>query len=195
MNWSELRQAYRVFLENPSQGILHIIAAGQQSHWQRWVTARLAQQATPLAHTMIDINLDYLSQLPEDSLGGAYAKHLLSQGFDPAAFVTSNQYDWVEQRLALSHDVHHVMTGFNSTPVGEFGLAAFVLLQYRDLLNVFVLSHLPWFMVGHIMLAPQAIASVIRGIRQGLVCKPIFAYPFEANWHKPLIEVRQELGL
>ncbi len=196
VNWFELRQAYRVFLQNPSQGILHILAAGRASNWQRWVEARLAHQAAQLSHTTLSINVDQLLQLSADTLGGAYARHITRQGFDPEAFVTEADQDhWLNQRLGLSHDVHHVITGFDGSPLGEFGLAAFVLVQYRDLLNMFVLSHLPWFMLGHPSLVPKAIASIVKGLRQGFICRPIIAYPFEENWHKPLLQVRQELGL
>jgi Coenzyme Q (ubiquinone) biosynthesis protein Coq4 len=196
INWFELRQAYRVFLSDPSQGILHILVAGRSSNWQRWVEVRLAHQAADLAQTALSINVAELLQLPENTLGGAYARHITSQGFDPEAFIArEDQAHWLNQRLGLSHDVHHVITGFDGSPLGEFGLAAFVLVQYRDLLNVFVLSHLPWFMLGNPSLVPKAISSLIKGLRHGFVCRPIIAYPFEANWHKPLLQVRQELGL
>ncbi|OLP19531.1 hypothetical protein BST81_04475 [Leptolyngbya sp. 'hensonii'] len=194
MNWSEVGQAYRVFLNHPSQGILHILAAGQHSNWTRWVAGRLARQAKPLANQMIQLNLAELAQLPPHTLGYAYACHILDQGFDPEAFSEEND-TWLGRRMALSHDVHHVITGFDSSPIGEFGLAAFVLIQYRDLLNVFVLSHLPWYMMGHPGQVLKTLATVLRGFRLGFRVRPLIAYPFEANWHKPLNNVRQELGI
>jgi hypothetical protein len=45
LNWQELRQAYRVFMTNPAQGILHILTAGRYSRWNAWMMARLRQQA------------------------------------------------------------------------------------------------------------------------------------------------------
>jgi len=195
MNWTELWRAYGVFLNNPSQGILHILAAGENSNWVMWVNARLRKQARRLETAVITIDIPQLLKLPADTLGGAYARHLTEQGFDPEAFVRSTQQDWLDYRLAVSHDVHHVITGFNGSPVGEFGLAAFVLLQYRDLLNSFVLSFVPWYMMGHILQVPQVIAAVLRGLRMGMQCRAIVAYPFESHWHKSLIDVRRDLGL
>lgn len=196
MNWSEFRKAYSTFIGNPAQGVLHILAAGRNTNWTKWVHIRLARQAAHLKQVKLTINLEQLSQLPEDTLGGAYAKHIISQGFDPEVFVKPNpNEDWLGCRLGLSHDVHHVILGFDGTPVGEFGLAAFVLLQYRDLLNVFVLSFVPLFMLGNPKIAVKILAAIIKGLRMGLACKPIVAYPFEANWHQPLHQVRQELGL
>jgi hypothetical protein len=40
MNWRELWRAYCVFMPDPAQGILHILAAGRYSRWNRWVLAR-----------------------------------------------------------------------------------------------------------------------------------------------------------
>lgn len=195
INWTELRKAYQVFINHPSQGILHILAADRGSKWRQWMLSRLERQAAPLRNSVLRIDLNALSQLPKDTLGGAYAHHILSQGFDPEAFVSQTETHWLEQRLSLSHDVHHVITGFDGTPVGEFGLAAFVLVQYRDLLNVFVLSHLPWFLIGHPWLLLKTLRLVVKGFRMGLRCPAIVAYPFEQNWHKPLVQVRQELGI
>lgn len=195
INWSELRKAYNVFIANPSQGILHILAAERHSNWQKWAINRLASQAAHLQYVDLKINVNDLLRLPADTLGGAYARHIISQGFDPEAFITSDRTHWVDRRAALSHDVYHIIAGFDGSPVGEFGLAAFALMQYRDLLNVFVLSHLPWFLIGNIKLAPQAIAAVSKGFVRGIRCKPVFAYPFEQNWQKPLVEVRQDLGI
>jgi ubiquinone biosynthesis protein Coq4 len=195
IDWEELRKAYSVFLSNPSQGILHILAASRHSDWQKKVMRRLANQAPHLQYVDLKINVADLLRLPEDTLGGAYARHIVTQDFDPEAFVTSEHSHWVDYRAVLSHDIYHIIAGFDGSPVGEFGLAAFVLMQYRDLLNVFVLSHFPWFLIGNIKLAPEAIASVRKGFSRGIRCKPVFAYQFEQNWQKPIWQVRQELGI
>jgi ubiquinone biosynthesis protein Coq4 len=129
-------------------------------------------------------------------LGGAYSRHITEQGFDPEAFIRSVDHQaWLQNRLALSHDVYHVITGFDGSPVGEFGLAAFTLVQYRDLLNTFVLSFVPWSMLGFPRQAGKMLAAIGQGFRMGWRCRPIVAYPFEDNWHKPLWLVRQELGI
>ena len=46
INWSELWQAYRVFMPNPAQGILHILEAGRYSRWQRVVITRILTSCT-----------------------------------------------------------------------------------------------------------------------------------------------------
>jgi Coenzyme Q (ubiquinone) biosynthesis protein Coq4 len=195
IDWREFGLAYRVFIANPGQGILHILAAAQNSTWQKWVIRRLSRQAAALYMSDLSIDMPALLQLPADTLGGAYARHMTQQGFDPEAFVRSNHDDRLTHRLALSHDIYHVITGFDGSPVGEFGVAAFTLVQYRDLLNVFVLSFVPWSMLGFPLQAGRMLMAIGQGFRLGCRCRPIVAYPFEANWPKPLREVRHELGI
>jgi ubiquinone biosynthesis protein Coq4 len=196
LNGSEFSQAYRCFFNDPAAGIHHIIAAGRGSRWENWVNARLARQAIALQETNLTINLADLLQLPENTLGGAYARHMIRQGFDPQEFVTDDlQETWVNRRAAIAHDVHHLITGFDATPVGEYGLAAFSLVQYWNLLNVFVLSFLPLSVLSDLKTAPRLLAATLKGFWMGLICRPIFAYPFEANWSKSLVEVRQELRI
>ncbi|HEY9609329.1 Coq4 family protein [Allocoleopsis sp.] len=198
INGSEFRSAYAAFLKHePVSAINHIIAAGRGSHWQHWVDERRARQAAHLANTPVSINIPELLELPEFTLGGAYARHIVNQGFDPEAFMSSSDSpeNWVEQRMALSHDVYHIITGFDGSPMGEFGLAGFCFVQFWDLLNAFVLSFLPLQIASNFKQAPQLFGSLIKGFIMGMKSKPIFAYQFEANWNKPVSEVRQELGI
>ncbi len=195
IDWSEVRSAYAVFIENPALGVFHIIAAARHSRWQRWVEKRLSRQAATLANASIAIDLGALQQLPVETLGGAYARHLTQQGFDPEAFVTPEDRDWVQQRLALSHDVYHVITGFDGTPTGEFGLAAFCLVQQHNLLNVFVLSFVPWTCLGFPKKTLGILKAVFQGLVMGLRCRAIFAYPFEDNWSRSLSQVRRDLKI
>jgi ubiquinone biosynthesis protein Coq4 len=203
INWREVGKAYQVFMRNPAQGILHILAAGRHSYWQKLVIARLRRQAKFIADKEVSIafgasgaiDLNILGQLPANTLGGAYARHMFAQGFTADSFIDNDQDTVFDKRLGIAHDVQHIITGFDSSPIGEFGLAAFMLVQYRDLLNVFVLSWVPWSMVGNIRWIPKLTAALWRGFIGGWRSQPLAAYPFEDNWHKSLLEVRQELQI
>ncbi len=195
INWAELRAAYRVFLSDPAAGILHILAAGQPSQWQRWVERRLERQAAHLAYRTISVDLDALVQLPPDTLGGSYARHMIRYGFDPEVFRTDEaNSEWLRQRTAISHDIYHIYTGFDASPIGEFGVAAYTLVQYRDLLNVFVLSFVPLSLTNPLWTVPL-LRAMVRGFRMGMRGRAAIAYPPELNWEKPLTIVRQDLGL
>ena len=195
IDWGRVRQAYGTFVQDPAVGVGHIIEAARNSRWQAWVEARLAKQAPELATRSIEIDLAALSLLPIDTLGGAYAWHLEANRLDPEKFVTPRDRHWVQLRMAYGHDIGHVITGFDSTPVGEFGLAAFCLQQQWDLLNIFVLSFAPWTCVGYPHWTGKLWASIWQGFRMAQRSKLLFAYPFEENWEKPLAQVRRELGI
>ncbi len=195
LNWQELRKAYQVFMTNPAQGILHILAAGRYSRWNAWMMARLRRQAQSIVDREVHIDLAALFQLPPDTLGGAYARHMYAQGFTTDAFADKEKDTIFERRLGIAHDVQHIITGFDSSPIGEYGLAAFMLVQYGDLLNVFVLSWVPWSAIGNFRSIPKLFKSLSRGFAGGWRSSPLVAYPFEDNWHKSIVEVRQELKI
>jgi ubiquinone biosynthesis protein Coq4 len=195
INWRELRKAYQVFMTNPAQGILYILAAGRYSRWNAWMMTRLRRQAKSIVDREVHIDLDALSKLPPDTLGGAYARHMYAQGFRIDAFADNEKDTIFERRLGISHDVQHIITGFDSSPIGEYGLAAFMLVQYGDLLNVFVLSWVPWSAIGNFRSIPKLFKSLWRGFVGGWYSCPLVAYPFEDNWHKSIVEVRQELKI
>jgi ubiquinone biosynthesis protein Coq4 len=195
LNWAELGAAYRTFLSAPAVGIRHILAAGRRTPWQRRVEQRLGRQAAHLAGRTIAVDLAALGQLPPDTLGGAYARHMVALGFDPETFITDETpAEWLRQRMAISHDVYHIFTGFDASPIGEFGVAAYTLVQYRDLLNVFVLSFVPLSLTNPLWTLPL-LRAIGRGFAMGMRGRTAIAYPVELNWDKPLAIVRRELGL
>jgi ubiquinone biosynthesis protein Coq4 len=193
VNWREVRLAYQTFLGSASVGIRHILQAQRHSNWQRWVNRRLAKQAAHLAGRTIAIDLAQLAQLPAETLGGAYARHMIRLGLDPNAFLFPDD-DWLEQRNAIGHDIFHIIAGYDASPIGEFAVAAFTLVQYRDMLNVFVLSFVPISLTNPLWTIPL-LRAIVRGFRMGQTSQPVVAYPVEDNWDKPLSLVRQELGL
>jgi ubiquinone biosynthesis protein Coq4 len=195
INWREVGKAYQTFLADPSRSINHIINASQHSRWEKRVMRRLSRQAAAIRDLEVKIDLDELIKLPPDTLGGAYARHMELQGFTPDTFVEPDRDGVFDRRLAVAHDVHHIIAGFDSSPIGEFGLAAFMLVQYRDLLNVFVLSWVPWFAIGYWRSLPQLVAALYRGFMTGWSSKPIVSYPFELHWQTPIQIVRRELGI
>jgi ubiquinone biosynthesis protein Coq4 len=193
VNWKEVRLAYGTFLGDASVGIRHILRAERHSVWQKMVMRRLSRQAAHLAGRRIAIDLPVLVQLPPETLGGAYARHMISLGLDPAAFLTPED-DWLEQRTAIGHDIFHVIAGYDASPVGEFGVAAFTLVQYWDLLNVFVLSFVPLSLTNPLWTVRLG-KALLRGFQMGWVSQPVVAYAVEDNWDKPLQQVRRELGI
>jgi ubiquinone biosynthesis protein Coq4 len=127
-----------------------------------------------------------LSQLPAGSLGERYARLITSLGYDPEFFrprPTDSEAQWLTQRIATTHDIHHVVCGFGTEPQGESGVLAVTsagqLASFRLQIERFevisrAVSH------GH-AIARQA--SCLAAAR------------WEEGWEKPVSQWRSELGI
>uniref|UniRef100_A0A0C1RKL5 Ubiquinone biosynthesis protein n=1 Tax=Tolypothrix bouteillei VB521301 TaxID=1479485 RepID=A0A0C1RKL5_9CYAN len=144
-------------------------------------------------------DMDALLQLPQDSLGYCYATHMKRLNFDPNFFPhveVTDDSSCLELRIKQTHDIWHILTGFGTDEVGEFGLQGFTLAQ----------THLPVSVaiatagVFHTLLKyPARLNEVLgviqRGYAMGVKAKPFLAQKWEEHWEKPLAEWQSELGV
>ena len=73
-----------------------------------------------------------LEKLPEGTLGHAYAGMIRRLNYDADFFRprdTSTEALWLTQRIASTHDLHHVVAGFNTEAAGESGVLAITATQ------------------------------------------------------------------
>ncbi len=80
----------------------------------------------------LEPDIERLRQLPPGSLGNRYAELILSLGYDPEFFRprdTSDPGRWLTQRIANTHDLHHVISGFGTAPEGENGVLTITATQ------------------------------------------------------------------
>ncbi len=144
-------------------------------------------------------DLQALSQLPDDTLGHAYAGMIRRMNYDPEFFRprdTSSEALWLTQRIATTHDIHHVIAGFNTEPAGESGVLAITATQIGFPAYV-LLNLLASF--KSIRFQPAELEAISCGIahgnRIGLEAAPLVVQKWEEGWDKPLNEWRQELGV
>ena len=144
-------------------------------------------------------DLAALEALPEGSLGRAYAGMIRKLNYDPDFFRprdTSSEALWLTQRIATTHDLHHVIGGFNTQSAGESGVLAITATQIGFPAYVLI-NTLASFRAFRF--APTDLASVSRSIafgnRIGLEAKPLVLQRWEEAWDKPLRQWRQELGI
>ena len=117
-------------------------------------------------------DVDQLEQLPQGSLGHAYAGMIRKLNYDPDFFRprdTSTDALWLTQRIAT-----------------QIGFPAYVLL---NLLASF----------KAVRLKPKELEAISHGIahgnRIGLQATPLVTQKWEEGWDKPLDQWRQELGV
>ncbi len=197
----KIRQLLSAFQEaaqdNPNLGDLAILkadAVGARANPQ--VMAQL--QSVAGYHPPID--LDNLLALPKDSFGYAYAHHMRHNALQP--FTVSAEREALAQqnvfalRYAVTHDIFHVLLGFDTSYAGEMGVLAFAVAQ-----DYSRFQHLGLWIASLLypMLAPQQTRQIAEnrrlGHQLGKRAKFLLGYRFEELWERSLQDVRQELNL
>ena len=152
---------------------------------ERWI---------PPAH-----DLAQLAEMPEGSLGQVYAAAMARLGYDPnlhAGMEPTSDAVYVELRLSQTHDLWHVVTGFDTTVVGEIGLQAFHLTQFPyPLAAALTAQSLLSTTVFEPDQLPPLVEAIRVGLQMGLEARPLFAQRWEEGWERPLQQWREELQL
>src|SRR5205814_3777380 len=135
-------------------------------------------------HRTIDtrsVDLDALAQLPEGTLGRAYADFLRSRGLSPDVFeappeLRDPRAAYVVQRLRQTHDLWHVVTGYATEPSSEVALQAFTFAQVR------APSSLLLAIAGTLRgtrMKPTLARDVLAGFRTGRRAERLATFPWE----------------
>jgi ubiquinone biosynthesis protein COQ4 len=144
-------------------------------------------------------DLKALLTLPPDSLGYIYAAQMKKTGFDPnlhAGMTAKSDAEYVEMRLSQTHDLWHVITGFDTSVVGEIGLQAFHLPQFPyPLATMLVAISLIATTLKEPEILPQLLEAIAQGLQMGKTAKSLFAQKWEEGWEKPLTQWRAELNI
>lgn len=156
--------------------------------------ALIQDRYIPPAH-----DLDTLLTLPPDSLGYIYAAQMKKMGFDPnlhAGMTAKSDAEYVELRLSQTHDLWHIVTGFDASETDEIGLQAFHLSQFPyPLATMLVANSLIFATLKAPEMLPQLLEAIARGFQMGKTAKPLFAQKWEEGWEKPLTQWQAELNI
>jgi ubiquinone biosynthesis protein COQ4 len=145
------------------------------------------------------LDLEALRALPETTLGGAYVRFLDRSGISPEsipAYAAATDLDYVIAHLYETHDLWHVVTGFEADPAGELGVQAFLLAQFRAFLPLFVISAV---LINTALYAYEDKARRLDAIARGWMLGRSASRLAGTDWRpllaRPLADVRRELGL
>ncbi|HEY9878262.1 MAG TPA: Coq4 family protein [Leptolyngbyaceae cyanobacterium] len=166
--------------------------------------AKVDRKVAPLLESVVGyypaIDLDTLIQLPVGTFGYEYAKHMRENQLIP--FNVSPELDDVAQRnvfalrYAVTHDIFHVLLGFDTSYAGEIGVLAFAAEQGYSSMLQFSLQIAKWW---YPVIAPNQRDAIRRNTHNGqaLAQKAQFllGYRFEEHWREPIEQVRSHLGL
>ena len=143
------------------------------------------------------VDLSALLELPQHTLGYAYSAFLTSRGLTPEVFVPPREVHderlrYIAQRLRQTHDLWHVVTGYDTDVQGEIELQAFTYGQLRTPFAFFVAlgGVLKARNGGRLSLARR----VLRAYRRGRAAKPFSYRAWERRFESPIADVRRELA-
>ena len=146
------------------------------------------------------IDLAQLAQLPQRTFGYEYAKFMQQNklqtiNISPELSEIANNNVFAV-RYAITHDIFHVLLGFNTTYAGEIGVLAFAVEQKYSNSQAVSL----WLaQLLYPILAPQQIKAIFANKRRGkaMAKKAVFLlnYRFENCWSESLAVVREKLGI
>ena len=144
-------------------------------------------------------DIEQLSQLPAGSLGERYARLITSLGYDPEFFrprPTTSEAQWLTQRIATTHDIHHVVCGFGTEVAGESGVLAVTATQIGFPAYVLLTSAGQLASFRFQIERFEAISRAMsHGHAIGRQASCLAAARWEEGWDKPVNQWRSELGI
>ena len=142
---------------------------------------------------------DDLARMAPGSLGHEYAKLIRDFNYDPEFFrprPVDIADQWLLRRIASTHDIHHVVSGFGTNREGESGVLAitasqvgfppYVSLNQAAQLSIYRLQ-LPRY--------PGVSRAISHGHTIGFTAAPFCTARWEEGWDWPVQEWRQRLGV
>ena len=140
-----------------------------------------------------------LQTLPAGTLGREYARLILQLGYDPEFFrprPIESDGQWLTQRIATTHDIHQLISGFGTERAGETGVLAITAAQIGFPAYVLLTSA---SQLANFRLKLEEFEGISRAAAHGSAmarqaqCLAIARW--EEGWEKPIQQWRQELGL
>jgi ubiquinone biosynthesis protein Coq4 len=145
-------------------------------------------------------DLATLRALPEGSLGREYARFLDANGITPLVVSDAVRARFHDQpfalRYAMTHDLHHVLAGFDTTLAGEAGVLAFNVGQGAAPVGR---SMLPIVRALYSLASPRQARAIGRNVRVGFEAGRradlVMAAPIESYFEQPIDDVRRRLRI
>jgi ubiquinone biosynthesis protein COQ4 len=145
-------------------------------------------------------DLPALRALPAGSLGREYARFLDANGIAPLVVSAAVRERFARDPYALrytaTHDIHHVLAGFDTGFAGEAGVLAFNVGQGSAPVGPAMLWLVRLLFVLASPTQARAVANNVRvGLAMGRAAQLVIASPLESWFDEPLADVRARLGI
>lgn len=146
-------------------------------------------------------DLHELLQLPENSLGHVYARHMQQYKLEvvfypPLEDTQDDDIAYLRKRARQTHDIHHVVLGFPAIDSGEMAISAFYLSQNNIPLSALLIG---FGFLTAILRAPERIEelmdAIMLGWQRGKECPVFLGLKWEDYFPLPIEQVRRQLNL
>jgi ubiquinone biosynthesis protein COQ4 len=165
----------------------------------------LAQRPRPDLNALLN-DREALAAMPDGSFGRAYLHYLGGEAMGSAEYFLeaadledkARRFGWSEDQLwfvrymANSHDLFHVISGYDRDVTGEVGVIAFTAGQI-PLLPLRLL--LPYFFILRPGEPRRWLQFLLDAYRHGRDTPPLACVDYAAMLAKPLGEIRREIGV
>lgn len=146
-----------------------------------------------------EIDLTKLEALPEGTLGRAYARHMLERGLDPNFYrrvEPTQPIFYIALRARQTHDIWHVLTGYDTTVKSELALQGFTFAQIGSGVSVALLAAgLLHFLKTKPEDLRDVMDAIVSGYERGRRARYLLATPWEKFWEMPLRDAQTLAGL
>lgn len=141
------------------------------------------------------VDYDRLLAMPAGTLGHEYSHMMRRNGLSPDIFRAGARMSaeaYVLKRMRQCHDIWHTVAGYGVDVPGELEIHSFTHGQLRFPLYfvTMVLGIVRWVWVF-----PNLPLRILRAHRRGRRSATFLNVVWEDHWHRPLDEVRRELGI
>ncbi len=166
----------------------------------------VAQQMLEERYLSPDPDVEWLSSLPEHTMGHAYARYYIENGLDPnllreSAFIEAHKkrgedVGYMAHRGFQLHDLFHVLTGYDTSPLGEVRVVSFTVAQTMAPYPAFIIATRPLQAALYKpQLLPVLMDAITEGWALGRQAEPLLPVHWEEHFERPLLELRAEYGL
>src|SRR4051812_9929340 len=140
-------------------------------------------------------DLDALAALPAATLGGAYARHMRANGLRPDFYADvepRHRMHFLRLRMRQTHDIWHVLCGFDTGEFGEVGLQGFYFAQFTNGQSALIGAGAMLKSVLRCRFADleRHVEAFCEGYRAGTAARSLLAVEWESLWAERLCDLR-----
>jgi len=197
-------RAFSILARDTSR-VDQVLELAQAVNLPRLVEKLGEMESDPALRSLLDdmpridrASVDYeaLGRLPDGTLGREYARFLVDHGISPSTFekdpdVGNARLAYLITRVRQTHDLWHVLTGYEPDVRGEVLLQGFTYGQLRMPSNmVIALFGIVRYGLGW----PRPVRHLRAAIAHGGRAAMLAGFRWEDHWDTPLVELRERLA-